>query len=80
MAENQNRGSEWRKWDLHIHSPFTWVNNNYPSNDKDLIVDKFINTVTDSGLDVIGLTNYFKFDNKDFEIKKRLEKKAFALF
>lgn len=80
MAENQNRGSEWRKWDLHIHSPFTWVNNNYPSNDKDLIIDKFINTVTDSGLDVIGLTNYFKFDNKDFEIKKRLEKKGICTF
>lgn len=23
-----NRGSEWRKWDLHIHSPYTVVDGN----------------------------------------------------
>lgn len=24
-----NRGSEWRKWDLHIHTPFTKLNDQY---------------------------------------------------
>lgn len=24
-----NRGSEWRKWDLHVHIPETKLNNQY---------------------------------------------------
>ncbi|MHA6973637.1 TrlF family AAA-like ATPase [Levilactobacillus brevis] len=84
MAKNQNRGSEWQKWDLHIHSPFTWVNNNYPHNNRGLIekheINQFINTVTNSGLSVIGLTNYFKFDSRDFELKKSLEEKGIHTF
>lgn len=24
-----NRGSTWHKWDLHLHTPFTWINNQY---------------------------------------------------
>ena len=23
---NFNRGSEWRKWDLHVHTPYTHMN------------------------------------------------------
>jgi hypothetical protein len=26
------KGSEWNKWDLHIHSPMTWLNNNFGQN------------------------------------------------
>ena len=26
-----NRGSEWRKWDLHVHIPETKLNNQYKS-------------------------------------------------
>lgn len=27
--ENYNRGSEWRRWDLHVHTPETNKNDNY---------------------------------------------------
>ena len=27
------KGSEWRKWDLHVHTPYTKLNNGYGSND-----------------------------------------------
>ncbi|MCI1494646.1 MAG: DNA repair ATPase [Lactobacillus crispatus] len=84
MRKDVNRGSEWLKWDLHIHSPFTWLNNTYPHNSKGLVedheIDQFINKVTNSGLSVIGLTNYFKFDSRDFELKKRLEKSGIRTF
>jgi len=26
------KGSEWRKWDLHVHSPLSALNNQYPKN------------------------------------------------
>lgn len=52
-----SRGSEWRKWDLHIHSPLSFLNNNF-KNDwkgwKDALVKNKINA--------IGLTNYFRFN------------------
>lgn len=28
-----NRGSEWRKWDLHIHTPGTAKNDQYENSD-----------------------------------------------
>lgn len=28
-----NRGSEWNIWDLHIHTPDTWLNNNFKHKD-----------------------------------------------
>ena len=84
MDNKPSRGSEWRKWDLHLHSPFTWLDNKYKHNNEGIIGDdeisQFIDTIVNSGLSVIGLTNYFKFDDKDFEIKKRLEEKGITTF
>lgn len=38
-----NRGSEYKKWDLHIHSPFTILNNNFEKiEDGSPDIDKFI--------------------------------------
>ena len=58
-----NRGSEWRKWDLHIHSPYTFLNK-YSSTD-----EEFIDKILDSKISCVGLTNYFKFDEKEYETK-----------
>lgn len=84
MDNKSSRGSEWRKWDLHIHSPFTWLHNKYKHNNEGVIGDdgisQFIDTIVHSGVSVIGLTNYFKFHDKDFEIKKRLEEKGITTF
>lgn len=84
MDNKPSRGSEWRKWDLHLHSPFTWLDNKYKHNNEGIIGDdeisQFIDAIVNSGLSVIGLTNYFKFDDEDFEIKKRLEEKGITTF
>ena len=32
----QNNGSTWRKWDLHIHTPSTKLNNQYKDTDENL--------------------------------------------
>ena len=45
------RGSEWRKWDLHVHSPYssgysgTW--------------EQFIEQIKSAECDVIGINDYF---------------------
>lgn len=79
-----NRGSEWRKWDLHVHSCFSVLNNSYPHNDEGKIDDKsinqFIQTLKGNDISAIGLTNYFQFSDDDFELKKQLGKMGIATF
>lgn len=69
-----NRGSEWRKWDLHIHSPYTFLNKYYCSD------EDFIKVILDSKISCVGLTNYFKFDEKEYELKEKLESNGITTF
>src|SRR5277367_1094301 len=55
------RGAEWRKWDLHIHSPVSGLNNQFPkladgSADWELYLAK-IEGLTDVA--AVGITDYF---------------------
>lgn len=50
-------GSTWNKWDLHIHSPLTHINNNYIGKDINLFVDEVIK----NELKLIAVTNYWFF-------------------
>jgi len=59
------KGSEWNKWDLHIHSPMTWLNNNFGEKTS---VSDFVRILGKTGLSVIGLTNYFFFADNEIEI------------
>ncbi len=70
------RGSEFRKWDLHIHSPFTVVNNQFEKlSGGEPNVDKFIENIKNAGISAIGLTNYFNFNDEDFSLKSSWNKK-----
>ncbi|MFA7686016.1 MAG: AAA family ATPase [Candidatus Gracilibacteria bacterium] len=71
-----NIGSEWRKWDLHIHSLYTNLENQYGVS----TVDDFIKKIKEGDIDVVGLTNYFNFSEKDFTLKESLEKEGIAVF
>lgn len=59
------KGSEWNKWDLHIHSPMTWLGNKF-SVPKD--IPGFVKKIGESGISLIGLTNYFFFAENEVEI------------
>jgi len=48
------RGSEWRKWDLHVHTPNSHLNNKYNCPFKD-VADK----IKLEQISVVGVTNYF---------------------
>ena len=40
MPNKFSRGSIWRKWDLHIHTPETLQNNQYLNNDWNEYIDR----------------------------------------
>jgi len=54
----QNVGSEWRKWDLHVHTPFSYLNNQFGS-DFDDYVKKLFKKAIEKEIAVIGITDYF---------------------
>lgn len=66
------RGSEWRRWDLHIHTPGTKKADAYKGDGIDDKWEKFYKSITDyigDGSDplhriaVIGITDYLSIDN-----------------
>ena len=58
---NFPRGSEWRKWDLHIHTPFSILNNGF-GNDWDTYVQKLFKKAIEHDIWAIGITDYFSID------------------
>lgn len=57
------RGSEWRKWDLHIHSPLSILSNCYatlPGNEPDW--PRFLGRLEGLELAVVGITDYFTIE------------------
>lgn len=72
-----NIGSIWRKWDLHTHSPQTFLHNNFNS----CSLDEFVTKFTESEISVVGLTNYFRFEGREIEeIKTKLNEKGIIVF
>jgi hypothetical protein len=52
------RGSEWRKWDLHVHVPGTKLSNGYGQPDW----DRFCQILEESDVDAFGITDYFSLE------------------
>ena len=61
-------GSLWRKWDLHIHTPLTKLNNQYSHTDD--IWAEYCQILEMSDVDVFGITDYFSINNYSLFIKK----------
>ena len=55
------RGSEWRRWDLHVHTPESHLNNNF-GNDFDNYVKELFNKAIEKEIYAIGITDYFTID------------------
>ncbi|EMG88885.1 hypothetical protein HMPREF1403_01673 [Helicobacter pylori GAM201Ai] len=73
--KDHSKGSNWHKWDLHVHTPYTHLNKAYQCCE-----EEFIQKLCDSQIDCIGLTNYFKFNEKEFDLKEKIEKKGIKVF
>lgn len=58
---NDPRGSIWRKWDLHVHTPFSILNNGF-GDDFDNYVKTLFKTAISKKIAVIGITDYFTIE------------------
>lgn len=57
----ENRGLEWRKWDLHVHTPESGLANGFKS-DWDGYVKTLFLTAVKNGVAVLGITDYFTIE------------------
>lgn len=52
-----NNGSDWLRWDLHVHAPGTKLNNNFSAR-----WNEFLSTLATSNISGFGITDYFSLD------------------
>ena len=79
MTQKYQRGSEWRIWDFHVHTPasFNWKGSRKLSNpnlntQEDIdIIDEMIEALNKADADVFVLMDYFTFDGW-IALQKRL--------
>lgn len=57
---NSKRGSEWRRWDLHLHTPGTKLADSY--GDEEDVWDRYIDILENSSVQAFGITDYFSAD------------------
>ena len=61
-----DRGSMWRKWDLHVHTPFSTLHNGFGNPDDDAVWKQYIHELftkaINGGIYAIGITDYFLVD------------------
>lgn len=73
-----SRGSVWRKWDLHIHSPLSILNNQFAhKTDGTTDWESYITKLEQLDICVVGITDYFTIDGykrvRQFKDAGRLE-------
>jgi ABC-type dipeptide/oligopeptide/nickel transport system ATPase component len=61
MKNYYPKGSEWNKWDMHIHTPASILSNGY-SDDWDLYVQTLFKTAIKENIVAIGITDYYFID------------------
>src|SRR5437762_2767159 len=65
-----SRGSEWRRWDPHIHAPGTVLNNQFRGTDP---WDTYLTTLEDltPRIEAIGVTDYFVTDTYEEVLRRK---------
>lgn len=75
MAE-VNRGSEWRKWDLHIHTASSFDYEYKDSDCDELLVKAW----REHGFQAVAITDHFKIDSKRIKLIKEFVKDEITVF
>lgn len=55
------KGSQWRKWDFHVHTPESVLNNSFGS-DWDVYVTNLFKQAIAEKIEAIGITDYYTID------------------
>src|SRR5690554_36790 len=77
MTQNKynqfHTGSQWRRWDIHIHTPETNKNDQFEGVSTDNKWDKFCDTINSysNEISVVGITDYFSIENY-FKFKQKI--------
>ena len=69
-----SKGSEWRKWDLHIHSPLSLLNNQFPKlSNGEPDWEQYLVKLESTDIAVAGINDYFTIEGykKIVEYKKQ---------
>ena len=82
MKNTFSKGSEWRKWDLHVHTSFSELNNNF-GDDWDKYIKELFTRAIESNIAVIGITDYFHIEGykklkQDYLDNEEMLKKLFG--
>ncbi|WP_312174512.1 TrlF family AAA-like ATPase [Chryseobacterium sp.] len=64
-----NRGSEWRKWNFHVHTKGTNKNDQFASATLDDFFYTFFKKAYDNNVQAIGITDYFSVDRYNDALK-----------
>lgn len=74
MEDNKYpRGSEWRRWDLHVHTKNTNKNDQFQSKDFESFCKVLFEKAIENQVCVIGITDYFSIDNYCAAVKYQKE-------
>lgn len=57
-----NKGSEWRKWNFHVHTKGTNKNDQFTSQNMDDFFYTFFKKAIENEIEAIGITDYFSID------------------
>ncbi|HDR1862206.1 hypothetical protein ROV65_06495, partial [Pasteurella multocida] len=57
------RGSEWGRWDLHVHTKNTAKNDQFKSTDMDAFCEILFRKAIKDDIKAIGITDYFSIRN-----------------
>jgi ABC-type lipoprotein export system ATPase subunit/enamine deaminase RidA (YjgF/YER057c/UK114 family) len=58
---NDSRGSLWRRWDLHVHTPASVLNNQF-GDDWDTYVHGLLSAAVAKKIAVVGITDYYSVE------------------
>jgi hypothetical protein len=59
----ENRGSQWKRWDLHTHTKGTAKNDQFTSQTFEEYCKTLFISAIENNIAVIGITDYFNIDN-----------------
>ena len=68
------RGSEWRKWDLHLHSPGTKQSDGFKAIEGVDLWDAYCKKLHDSDVQAFGIADYFSADGYFSSLKNYTER------
>lgn len=64
-----NRGSEWKKWNFHVHTKYTNKNDQFTSATLDDFFYTFFKAAYQNQVEAIGITDYFSIDRYNDALK-----------